>query len=159
MASGLVDLFKHNAWANERLFRALEPLDAAILKATVPGTYDNVWETLRHIAWAQHGYLTALTGETPMGRPDRIHEMAEIGELLRQSSEGFIKVAAEIPADRVLHGKWRGEPFTLPAWHFYIQAINHATEHRSQIATILTQQGITPPEMDGWNYLEEMADR
>lgn len=33
-----------------------------------------------------------------------------------------------------------------------LQAINHGTEHRSQIATILTQLGVEAPEMDGWTY-------
>jgi uncharacterized damage-inducible protein DinB len=36
-----------------------------------------------------------------------------------------------------------------------IQAINHGTEHRSQVATILTQLGIQPPGMDGWTYFED----
>jgi uncharacterized damage-inducible protein DinB len=154
----MVDLFKHNVWANERLVRALEPLDATILTASVPGTYGNIWATLGHIAWSQTNYLAAMTGDSPMGPPDHTPDLAEIGELLRQSSEGFIAVSEEIPAERILRGEYHGEPYTLPASHFYIQAINHATEHRSQIATILTQQGITPPEMDGWNYLEEMTD-
>jgi uncharacterized damage-inducible protein DinB len=36
-----------------------------------------------------------------------------------------------------------------------LQAVNHGTEHRSQIATILTQLGVEPPEMDGWTYFFE----
>jgi uncharacterized damage-inducible protein DinB len=40
----------------------------------------------------------------------------------------------------------------MPLSLFLLQAINHATEHRSQVATILTQLGLTPPEMDGWAY-------
>jgi uncharacterized damage-inducible protein DinB len=37
-----------------------------------------------------------------------------------------------------------------------LQAINHATEHRTHIATILTQQGVEPPVLDGWHYNEEV---
>ena len=33
-----------------------------------------------------------------------------------------------------------------------LQAVNHATEHRSQIATILTQLGVEPPDMSGWRF-------
>jgi uncharacterized damage-inducible protein DinB len=33
-----------------------------------------------------------------------------------------------------------------------IQAINHAIDHRSQIATLLSQQDIEPPDLDGWSY-------
>jgi hypothetical protein len=33
-----------------------------------------------------------------------------------------------------------------------IQAIKHATDHRSQVATVLSQQDVTLPELDGWAY-------
>jgi uncharacterized damage-inducible protein DinB len=36
-----------------------------------------------------------------------------------------------------------------------IQAINHATEHRVHIAAILTQLGVEPPTLDGWQYGQE----
>ena len=42
--------------------------------------------------------------------------------------------------------------FATPAALFLLQAINHATEHRAQIATTLTQLGIEPPVLDGWAF-------
>jgi len=50
---------------------------------------------------------------------------------------------------------WREEEFTLPVWMLLAQALIHATEHRTQVATILTQQGIAPPAMDIWTYHED----
>ena len=32
------------------------------------------------------------------------------------------------------------------------QAVHHGTDHRSQIATAMTTLGITPPEMDLWDW-------
>jgi uncharacterized damage-inducible protein DinB len=32
------------------------------------------------------------------------------------------------------------------------QSINHSTEHRSHVMTVLTQVGVEPPELDGWFY-------
>ena len=43
----------------------------------------------------------------------------------------------------------------MPVSLFLLQAVNHGTEHRSQVATILTQLGVEPPEMDGWAYFFE----
>jgi len=40
----------------------------------------------------------------------------------------------------------------MPVPLFLLQAVNHGTEHRSQLATILTQLEVEPPEMDGWAY-------
>jgi uncharacterized damage-inducible protein DinB len=42
----------------------------------------------------------------------------------------------------------------MPVSLFLLQAVNHGTEHRSQVATILTQLGVEPPNMDGWTYIE-----
>jgi uncharacterized damage-inducible protein DinB len=39
-----------------------------------------------------------------------------------------------------------------------MQAINHATEHRTQISTIITQLGLEPPDMAGWQYMDEMGE-
>ncbi len=50
----------------------------------------------------------------------------------------------------MLEGEYQGRPVALPAVTVYVQAINHATEHRSQIATILTQQGVESPNFSGW---------
>jgi uncharacterized damage-inducible protein DinB len=37
-----------------------------------------------------------------------------------------------------------------------IQAVNHGIDHRSQIATLLSQQGIELPRLDGWGYNDDM---
>ena len=62
--------------------------------------------------------------------------------------------AAKAGEDREVHvtgddppGTWR-----MPVSLFLLQAINHGTELRSQVATILTQLGAEPPNMDVWTY-------
>ncbi len=39
-----------------------------------------------------------------------------------------------------------------------VQAITHAAEHRAQIATIITNLGMQPPDMSVWYYLEEIGE-
>jgi uncharacterized damage-inducible protein DinB len=39
-----------------------------------------------------------------------------------------------------------------------VQAVGHSTEHRTQIAAIITQLGMEPPDMSGWNYMEETGE-
>jgi uncharacterized damage-inducible protein DinB len=38
-----------------------------------------------------------------------------------------------------------------------MQAIHHATDHRSQIATILSQIGLEPPDLSVWAYHAAMS--
>ena len=48
--------------------------------------------------------------------------------------------------------EYEGRLHKLPVATVYVQAINHATEHRSQVATIMTQQGAEPPDFSGWAW-------
>jgi uncharacterized damage-inducible protein DinB len=157
MGSILVEMFKHNVWANDVLMEACAALSDEQLDARVDGTYGNIGDTLAHIAGAQERYVAGLTG----GQWQRLEEeglaLREVRERLRQSSQALIDFAGQHTEDTVIHGVRRGEPFALLASVFLTQAINHATEHRAQIATTLTQIGITPPVMDGWTYDDTRA--
>jgi uncharacterized damage-inducible protein DinB len=42
--------------------------------------------------------------------------------------------------------------YSIEPWVVMVQAINHATEHREQIKSMLSSLGITPPRIDGWAY-------
>ena len=47
--------------------------------------------------------------------------------------------------------KTRDGFYTEP-WVVMLQVINHATEHREQIKSMLSALGVTPPDIDGWDY-------
>ncbi len=47
-----------------------------------------------------------------------------------------------------------GKRYEMAATVVLIQAINHATEHRSQINTIRTHLGLEPLDLDGWAYAD-----
>ena len=157
----LTTLFSHNRWANLRLLetcaglsgRSPEPLQLA---ATVPGTYGTIHDTLQHIVVAERLYLSLIsTGQRydrPQGAPPLT--LAEMAEWARLSGEGLIEWAPKVqPGDTFLdEGVWE-----IPKTILLTQAINHATEHRAQVMTILTQLGIQPPELDGWTYITELG--
>ena len=59
------------------------------------------------------------------------------------SGELLIEAAEQKDLDRIL--SLNGGTYPCPAMIVMIEAINHGTDHRSQIATLLSQQGIEPP--------------
>jgi uncharacterized damage-inducible protein DinB len=70
------------------------------------------------------------------------------------SGEGFIALAREASSDF-----WQGrletaDGYIAERWVVMLQAINHATEHREQIKSMLTALGVTPPNLSGWAYGE-----
>lgn len=150
----LVNLFRHNRWANERMFEACLPLTEAQLAAEVPGTYGRLDQTLLHLASAEGGYLHRLIGWTPpegygLGEGVAYPGASLLLERVRMTGETLIGVARELPADRVLTDETND---AIPAWVVLLQAAYHAAEHRQQIATVLTHLGIAPPEPDLWAF-------
>jgi uncharacterized damage-inducible protein DinB len=155
----IADLFHHNAWANMKLLEACEGLGEEHLGANIPGTYGSVRDTLVHIVGAEVSYVRRVTGELPENPPKR-GEFPGF-EVLKQAvqwCEGkFIELALNSsPIDMVKETEGKTTVrYKLTA--LLTQAINHSTEHRAQVATILTQQGIEPPDMSGWMYMDEMG--
>jgi uncharacterized damage-inducible protein DinB len=49
------------------------------------------------------------------------------------------------------------DDFLVEPWVVMVQIINHATEHREQIKSMLSALGVTPPDIDGWSYGEFTA--
>ena len=54
---------------------------------------------------------------------------------------------------------WQGLSSRFKAVGMLIQVVNHGVEHRTNITTILAQQGIQPPSLDGWEYMRLNPDR
>ncbi len=154
----LTDLFRHNLWANLNLIDLCRPLPAETLESIVPGTYGGIRATLMHLVGAEERYLAALTGGPERRNPtleETNPDLVTLREHARQSGEGLIAFAESVTGDPTLQAIWRGQRLETPASFFLVQAINHATEHRSQVKIALTQAGITPPELDGWTWDDE----
>ena len=153
MSTTLTEIFRHNRWANQRLLEACRDLTDEQRATSVEGTYGELGYTLVHIVRAESFYLQRLTGWQPPVRWEIPGPWPGIDVLLdraRFTGDRLIEIAGQLDPDALLE-IWRGAD-RAPTSVVLLQAINHATEHRSQAATILTQLGIDPPTMDGWNF-------
>ncbi|MGH2531755.1 MAG: DinB family protein [Thermomicrobiales bacterium] len=152
MSSILAEMFRHNLWANLRIIDTCADVDDSVLDASTVGALGSIRETLVHIVGAEASYGLRVTGGEPPAPPAETISLADLRALAIRNGERLIAAAEQADMDRVLEGTWRGEPYAILLSTFLIQAINHGTDHRSQIATTLTQQGVEPPRIDGWTY-------
>jgi len=153
----LTTLFSHNLWANLRLLERCAGLTSEQLDASLAGTYGSIRDTLQHIATAERSYFSRISTGQPHRRPKDAPPMtvAEMTDSLRASGSGLIEWAPKVRPDETVQVDWEGTPRDVPKTVILTQVINHATEHRAQVMAILTQLGIQPPELDGWNYFDE----
>lgn len=156
MATNHQQIYRHNRWANGLLFAACRDLTTDQLAATCLGTYGALGHTLAHLAAGETGYVHRLSGEPRLlawRDPAPPPPVAELAAVLERSGTRLIELAVSTPDDRILEfTSLDGEEVRVPGWVLLAQAIDHAREHRTHAATILTQLGIAPPDMDVWAF-------
>jgi uncharacterized damage-inducible protein DinB len=152
----LRDAFAHEAWANGALLTFCEDLTPDQLRATTTGAYGPIIETIRHhldaAAWYQH-----RLGLERLDWEERDVPTADLRELRRRAdvvaSRWELVFAGPVDPERVIDT----EPDVVPPEHirsgvYLAQVLNHGSEHRGQVCTIISTLGIQPPELDVWGY-------
>jgi len=156
MSTTLAALFEHNLWANKIVLERCATLTDEQLDATMPGIYGSIRSTLVHIFGAEERYATMLTSRPPipfLREQEPFPGFDELRGVCDASGQTLIDVAEQAKPDDVLRGKRRnGTGYEITGTVLLIQAINHSTEHRSQINTMLTHLGLEPLDLDGWAY-------
>jgi uncharacterized damage-inducible protein DinB len=150
----LTTLFSHHLWANLRLLEEFAALTDEQLTATCPGAFGSLHEILQHIVTAEQSYFSRISTGQMFRHPEDAPPMtiAEMMAAARVTGAGFIEWAARVQADDAVQIDWDGTPRAVPKTIILTQVINHATEHREQVKTILTQSGIEPPDLQSWAY-------
>ncbi|HVG00647.1 MAG TPA: DinB family protein [Chloroflexia bacterium] len=160
--SMLATLFDYSIWARDRLLEAMEPLDEKGLRELpggAKGVYGTIFDTLVHMAASEWLWVQRCRGESPMRSPrgedfnslrnlvdwwNGVH--ADAVQLLSGLSE------ADLEAELTYVGP-DGKRRTRKIWHMLLQVPNHQTEHRSQVAAMLSNLGVEVPQTDLVVYL------
>ncbi|NUN96427.1 MAG: hypothetical protein HUU16_09655 [Candidatus Omnitrophica bacterium] len=149
----LAKLFEHNNWANMQIILACSALSDDQLDAEPhTATKGSIRQTLLHLVDSQAGYLLLLT--LPVEARHYVPlEFAKLQESASASGAGLLALARgeQKPLGPRLQTQNR---FHVEPWVVMVQVINHATEHREQIKSMLTSLGVPPPDIDGWTYGE-----
>ena len=149
----LVRLIEHNNWANLQVFNACETLTEGQLdfqpQAAVCGT---IRETLQHLVLSQEDYASMLTTFAHPPERESMPALSELREVVIQSGGTLVSLVQDISNKSLQSQIHVSDGYKVEPWVFIVQVINHATEHREQIKSIMSALGIEPPRIDGWMY-------
>jgi len=151
------DFMEQNNWANLQIIEFCEGLDEALLDATAAGVYGSVRETLVHMIASLDRYLSAITASAPANAAVVNERLPWPGfEALKNAAaangEGLREAAASMEDGAEVRSQFGGKEWRVATSLPVIQSFLHCTEHRSQIATVLSNAGVTAPELDAWQW-------
>ena len=111
---------------------------------------------MRHVVGADTDYLFVLSGGEIASIDEDAMDLRRIRDEMVRNGPRWTDVLPHHldPEAVVIRHRDDGSESHAPAGTRLHQALQHGTDHRSQICTALTTLGIEPPEIDVWAYAE-----
>jgi uncharacterized damage-inducible protein DinB len=163
MKNYLKFLYAYNTWANARILDACAQLtqEEFLRGQGFSNVNPSIRDTLVHQMGAQEIWLARWGGVSPtrLLDPEDFGTVALLHQYwneVDQHTHAFIDAAE----DDVLLGvmeytSTKGEPFSDLRWQTMVHQANHATQHRSEAALLLTARNHSPGNLDVISYMRE----
>lgn len=140
-------LAAYNRTMNVRLIEVCAELSDEERKSDRGAFFRSIHGTLNHILWGDGVWMNRFEGKPLDGGSYDFEVSPDFSELTRLRAQMDARIVAF--ADGV-SPKWlsesltwvsRGQQYTKPYWLLVTHLFNHATHHRGQLTTLLTQLG------------------
>jgi len=152
--------YGYNAWANQRVLDTAEQLKPEQLREKSSASFETIFDTLVHTMSAQWIWLSRWQGTSPtaMITPNDFADLSAVRNRwaeIEQDTQAFVAQLAEATfmQTEVAYTNTKGQSFSYPLWQLMLHQVNHATQHRSEVAAIMTQLGHSPGWLDLIMYL------
>ncbi len=157
MSTSLLEAaFAHHVWATSRLIDTCLDLSVEKLETSVPGTRGPMLETLRHIVLNDTFDLFVLSGDGAFDiDDDEDMTLSEARATMERNGAGWAAyISRALDPDEVVHEVDTSDGFQrwAPVGFRLAGALDHGTDHRSQICTALTSLGVEPPRIDVFDF-------
>lgn len=149
-------LFRHMAWANNRLFMQLSTLPEEVLSYSAWNPEWSVGKIANHIVIAQGRLISRLQ---KVSAPEEIEfpltskGMADLAKRA-ESNDQKIQSFLDMPEEMLTFVRY-GETVSFLSTSVIAQFVHHATEHRAQIADIMAinkMDVINLDSIDLWSF-------
>jgi uncharacterized damage-inducible protein DinB len=175
---GLLEIFAHyNLWANARILSACEAIGEREYQKHRASFFGSISNTLNHVLVVDINWLNRIDGcDEIVGRPNSIlyRDLESLVVARKLADKKFISLI-----DRLSEQDYRREldyrfdnmnpdiPFyvvsgvkaTMPLHAILLTLFNHHTHHRGQIHNMLSEVGMTPPNIDIIGYYTKQPER
>lgn len=147
-------LYQYSAWANGRILETATQLSTSQLLAQPLSTSPSIRDILVHTMSAQQIWLSRWQGISlsSLADPSEFATVADIRTHWDQVEADTQSYIASLTDERIQqplsYQNLSGASFSEPLWQQMTHQVNHATQHRSEAAMLLTEFGASPGEVD-----------
>ena len=156
----LLTLYHYNYWATEKLLKSAQQISHEQFTADTTFCFGSMRGTFVHILSAEWIWrMRCQEGVSPekMIEESGFPELESLQSKLAEEKTNmldYIKALTESDLNRtVAYKNTKGEPLENKLWHILVHVVNHGTQHRSEIAEMLTRYGHSPGDIDFIVYL------
>jgi uncharacterized damage-inducible protein DinB len=161
MLSELINtLYQYNAWANSRILDTTALLSPEQFLASRGASYASVRDTLVHTLSGQWIYLARWKGSSPHAMWDAqlFPDLASLRprwDEIEGETRAFVAELNDAQLARIVaYTNTEDERWAYPLWQQMLHQVNHATQHRSEVAVMLTQFGCSPGWLDFLYFID-----
>jgi uncharacterized damage-inducible protein DinB len=153
-------LYDYHRWANRRLYDVATALGEDLVSRDVGKqfSYPTVRRMFGHLYGADRLWLARWTGVMLTTVPGA--EFATLASIrapwdeTEREQRTFVEALSQADLDRVIeYRNTEGKAFRAQLWPLLQHVANHATHHRSEIATMITMISGSPPDTGISTYL------
>ena len=131
---------EYNDFANRLFIDALIAADADIEREVL---------LMSHVLNAQHVWNSRVKGTEPKYKIWQVHNVNELMSIHEENQKTTKEILdSEDMSRAITYNNSQGNGFTNTVKDMMMQALNHGTYHRGQIAQLLRGKGIDPPGSD-----------
>jgi uncharacterized damage-inducible protein DinB len=156
-------MYRYNTWANDRILDTAVELSADEYRAAGGASFDSVHATLVHIMGGQWLWLSRGQGAAPAALPpaDAFPDLTAVRQRwagIEADTQAFLAALTEPHLERVIeYRNFEGERWAYPLWQQMLHQVNHGTQHRSEVAMLLTRFGHSPGWLDFLYFIDLTA--
>jgi uncharacterized damage-inducible protein DinB len=150
----LVALYDYGEWAAERLLARAAALTDEERRRRPSRGAESIHATFVHLVSADRRWFARWTGAPvpPMLGPDALPTLEAVrAEWQALGGPRRAYLAGLTPAALAEEIRWTGldgQPQALARWQGIVQCANHGTQHRAELALMLSDLGQSPGDLD-----------
>lgn len=157
----IAPMYEYGIWANQKLLDAARALTDEQLHHPFTQYKFTILGSFVHLVSAEWRWYQSWIG-VPMENRLTVDDLPTIvavktrWEQLYVERRAFIASLTPERLQQPLVRKLQGQEHSIPLWQALVHVANHGTQHRSEIALMLTELGHSPGDLDMvWWFLRQ----